>query len=129
PVPAGTKWHRSVPGVLAGRGGLSVREERRVIRQKYLRSSSSPRRNAVFNFLRMTEVNRMIQLKLVGWNKGLQTVSLIRAVCECANIPLPSAKALVENLLAGNSVTIEFLDRATMERFREVATSLGVTCG
>jgi hypothetical protein len=70
----------------------------------------------------------MIELRLVGWSKGLQTVSLIRAICEYAGAPLPTAKLLVEDLLAGHPVTVSLPDKTALERFRHVASSLGGIC-
>ena len=70
----------------------------------------------------------MITLKLIGWQRGLQTVSLISAICEHSGISLPQAKAKVEDLLAGQVVTIEFSEMEKMKAFRQEATGMGAKC-
>ena len=70
----------------------------------------------------------MTALKLVGWEKGIKTVSLINAICEYTGSSLSQAKSLVEELLAGKAITIEFADDATMKAFRSRAISFGTRC-
>jgi len=70
----------------------------------------------------MTEVN------IVGWRKGLLTVSLIRAMHDHAGIRLREAKALVEELLSGRSIAVSFTDAAQADAFRALASRLGAHC-
>jgi hypothetical protein len=70
----------------------------------------------------------MIELELIGWNKGLRTVSLITAICEYAGLALPEAKVLVEELLDGRTITIGFSGQSKMEAFRRIALQLGAKC-
>jgi hypothetical protein len=70
----------------------------------------------------------MIELRLVGWKKGLQTISLIHAVREYAGTPMSGAKSIVEDLLRGQVMTLQFSDRTKMETFRDLAEKLGVIC-
>ena len=70
----------------------------------------------------------MTEVRLVGWNKGLQTVSLIKAICDHAGVSLSEAKFLVEELLDGRSVAVSFANAAKMNEFREVARRLGARC-
>ena len=70
----------------------------------------------------------MITLTLVGWEKGLQTVSLINAIREHGDASLPQAKAMVESLLAGQIVAVEFTDVAKKEAFRRAAIGFGAKC-
>jgi hypothetical protein len=67
-------------------------------------------------------------LKLTGWEKGIQTVSLIAAIREHGDVSLSKAKKQVEDLLGGEMVEIEFADPERMESFRRVALNLGARC-
>jgi hypothetical protein len=67
-------------------------------------------------------------VKLIGWTRGMQTVSLIKAICEYSGASLSDAKAKVESLLDDQPVTIEFPDAGRKEAFRNVATGLGARC-
>jgi hypothetical protein len=70
----------------------------------------------------------VITLKLIGWEKGLQAVSLMSAIREHSDASLVQAKAMVEGLLAGQVITIGFSDAARMEAFRRTARDLGAKC-
>jgi hypothetical protein len=70
----------------------------------------------------------MTTLKMIAWNKGLQTVSLIEAVRQYSTGSLIRAKSAVERLLAGESVTLEFDSEATKDEFRKKAEALGAIC-
>ena len=70
----------------------------------------------------------MTSLKLIGWDKGLQTVSLVNAIRQFADVSLSQAKQMAEKFLAGEIVTIEFSDSAKMESFRRVALDIGAKC-
>lgn len=67
-------------------------------------------------------------LRLIGWEKGLQTVSLIRAIRECGDLSLSESKQMVESLLDGQTVAIEFVDLERMSDFRRIASGLGAIC-
>ena len=67
-------------------------------------------------------------LRLIGWEKGIQTVSLIRAIREYGDLSLSESKQMVESLLDGRIVAIEFVDLARMNAFRHIASGLGATC-
>jgi hypothetical protein len=70
----------------------------------------------------------MTEVRLVGWRKGLRTVSLIQAMYHHAGIRLPEAKALVEDLLAGRPVAVSFTNAAHADAFRALASRLGAQC-
>ncbi len=70
----------------------------------------------------------MTALRLVGWEKGAQTVSLMAAVREYGDVSLAQAKNMVEALLDGKIVVIEFADLVKMETFRRVAIEAGAKC-
>lgn len=67
----------------------------------------------------------MTTLTMTSWKKGLQTVSLIEAVKLHSTGSLIRAKAEVELLLAGQSVTLEFASDAAKDEFRRKAEALG----
>jgi ribosomal protein L7/L12 len=67
----------------------------------------------------------MTEVRLVGWRKGLQVVSLIKAMYNYAGVRLPEAKALVEELLSGRSIAVSFTDAAQADAFRALASTLG----
>jgi hypothetical protein len=54
----------------------------------------------------------VIILKPGGWERGLQSLSVMNAIREHSDASLSRAKAIVESLLAGQVVTIEFRDEA-----------------
>lgn len=70
----------------------------------------------------------MITLRLIGWEKGIQAVSLINAIREHSDFSLSQSKEMVESLLEGQIVAIDFLDSAKMHAFRRVAIDLGARC-
>lgn len=70
----------------------------------------------------------MTTLEVTAWEKGLQTVSLIEAVKEYSTGSLIRAKALVEKLLAGERVKLEFETEWKKEAFKTKAESLGAVC-
>lgn len=70
----------------------------------------------------------MTTLRLIGWDKGLQTVSLISDIHEFSDVSLSQAKGMVEKLLSGEIVELEFSELEKMQSFRRVALSTGVKC-
>lgn len=68
----------------------------------------------------------MTTLEMTSWKKGLQTVSLIEAVKEFSTGSLVEAKALVEKLLAGEAVKLEFETESKRAKFQRRAESFGV---
>ena len=68
----------------------------------------------------------MNKVRLKGWKSGLNKVDLNRLLREHANVSLQRAKTLVDGLLGGEEIVVEFSSRATAEVFREVALDLGV---
>ncbi len=70
----------------------------------------------------------MTEVRIGGWRPGLLTVSLIQALREHAEIDLPDAKALVEELLAGRSIRVSFTDARQAGAFRALASHLGAQC-
>ena len=69
----------------------------------------------------------MTTLTISSWQKGLQTVSLIEAVKQYSTGSLIRAKAEVERLLAGQSVTLQFASESDKNEFRRKAEALGAT--
>jgi len=67
----------------------------------------------------------MTKLTMTSWKKGLQTVSLIEAVKQYSTGSLIRAKAEVERLLAGESVSLEFSSESARDEFREKAEACG----
>jgi hypothetical protein len=70
----------------------------------------------------------MTEVKIVGWRKGLLTVSLIQAIQQHTAIRLREAKALVEELLAGRSIAVSFTDGSQADAFRTLVVKLGAQC-
>jgi ribosomal protein L7/L12 len=70
----------------------------------------------------------MTEVRLVGWSPGLKSVSLIKAICDHAGVPLREAKGLVEDLMAGHAIVVSFTDAARRDDFRELACRLGAQC-
>jgi ribosomal protein L7/L12 len=64
-------------------------------------------------------------LRIVGWTKGLQTVSLIKAVRAATGVGLKDAMALVDGLMTGGEIEIQFRNKDDMIKFFEDASSLG----
>jgi hypothetical protein len=67
----------------------------------------------------------MIKVKLIGWKKGLQTISLIKLTQQLSNNSLSSAKDLIEQLISGKEVTLTFQDESTSDKFKKEAAILG----
>jgi len=70
----------------------------------------------------------MTTLEITGWKKGMDTVSLIKAVQRYSTRSLSKAKTLVEDVLSGDSIVLEFADEETRELFRREASKLGAIC-
>jgi hypothetical protein len=66
----------------------------------------------------------MTNVTLIGWRPGIQTVSLILAVKEQVG-SLKAAKALVESLIDGQEITIQFDDTKVAVQFCTSAEQLG----
>jgi hypothetical protein len=47
-------------------------------------------------------------LRIIGWTKGLQTVSLIKAVRAAKGVALKDAMTLVDGLITGGEIEIQF---------------------
>ena len=71
----------------------------------------------------------MTTLRLVGWNKGIRSVSLVVAIKEHSTGSLSEAKRLVERLMAGDEVTLAFSDESTRHTFSVLAEELGAVIG
>jgi len=67
----------------------------------------------------------MRTLRLTGWKPGLRTVSLIEAVRHCSTGSLASAKQAVEELLAGEEVTLTFANDSVRSEFLRRAEACG----
>lgn len=67
----------------------------------------------------------MSTIRLVGWTKGVKSVSLIEAVSTYSTGSLISAKKLVDSLLDGECVTLNFSDINQKDQFRVLAESYG----
>jgi hypothetical protein len=65
-------------------------------------------------------------LVMKSWMKGLETVSLIKAVNEYSTGSLSTAHAQVTRFLDGERVTLEFASEAISDEFRRKAEALGV---
>lgn len=70
----------------------------------------------------------MTTLEMTSWKVGLQTVSLIKAVRQYSTGSLSRAKADVERLLTGETVSLQFDSESKKEQFRKEAEMLGVIC-
>ena len=70
----------------------------------------------------------MTTLQIAGWKKGMNTVALMKAVQHHSTGSLATAKTLVEDLLAGKEVVLEFADEDARESFRREAAQLGAIC-
>ncbi len=70
----------------------------------------------------------MMTLEITSWKKGLQTVSLIRAIKEYSTESLVRAKDEVERLLDGEAIRLEFQTAAARDEFKKKAESLGAIC-
>ena len=71
----------------------------------------------------------MTALQLIGWRPGIKSVSLIRAMKEHATGSLTESKRLLEDLLDGKTVTLEFRTEEEKEKFRLLAEELGAVTG
>jgi len=70
----------------------------------------------------------MITLDVTGWRKGLDVVALIKAVQLHSTGSLAKSKILVEDILAGKVITLEFQNEEAREKFRKEANALGAVC-
>ena len=68
----------------------------------------------------------MTTLHLVGWQKGLKTVSLIAAIRRSSGLSLFEAKRAVERLLDGERIELIFATEVAAKEFQREATGLGV---
>lgn len=67
----------------------------------------------------------MISLELIGWNKGIKTVSLIEITSFYSTHSLIKAKNIVDQLLEGKSVTLYFEDEISRNEYHKKAENLG----
>ncbi len=68
----------------------------------------------------------MVVLELIGWRPDLLAVSLIVAISDYSpSHSLVEAKKLVDDLLAGNVISLHFDSDKAREEFRLIAESLG----
>jgi len=70
----------------------------------------------------------MTSITMTGWRRGLQTVSLTQLVRQYSTGSLIRAKAEVERLLDGESVTLKFASDEKKAEFKEKAEALGAIC-
>lgn len=69
----------------------------------------------------------MISLTMVGWKKGLLTISLILAVRDYSSADtLTDAKKEVERLLDGERVVLEFASDELRDEFQRLSEPMGV---
>jgi hypothetical protein len=68
----------------------------------------------------------MTTLQMIGWKPGVQTVSLVQLIRDASTGSLTAAKQLVDDLLNGSPVEIQFSTPEQAQDFRERAESLGV---
>lgn len=65
--------------------------------------------------------------RLVSWGKEVQSVTLIVALRDHSVLrTLESSRAVVESMFKGQRPTIEFPNLAALQRFEEIAESMGV---
>ena len=67
----------------------------------------------------------MTTLRLIGWRKGLRSVSLVTAIVEHAGTSLVHAKGCLERLLDGEQVALTFRDEHQRDKFRALAEEFG----
>ena len=70
----------------------------------------------------------MITLEIESWKTGLRTVPLIEAVKQHSTGSLVTAKAEVERLLAGETITLHFVTEGEKKSFRTIAETCGAIC-
>ncbi len=69
----------------------------------------------------------MTTLTMVGWKKGLLTISLILAVRDYSSADtLTDAKREVDRLLDGELVVLEFASDELSDEFRRLSEPMGV---
>lgn len=71
----------------------------------------------------------MTTLTMTSWKKGLQVISLTKAVKQYSTGSLIQAKTEVERLLAGEQVTLRFESESAKNVFRRRAEELGAIIG
>lgn len=71
----------------------------------------------------------MTTLRLVGWKKGLRTVSLVEAVMRYSTGSLVASKQLIDELLDGREVVLSFPDEIGRDEFARLAEELGAVVG
>ncbi len=69
-----------------------------------------------------------MKVTLTGWKTGLKTVSLIEAIKAHSGLGLVASKALVDELLEGEVMSLEFESKENAITFQKVAQSLGAIC-
>jgi len=68
----------------------------------------------------------MIELRMIGWKKGLLTISLIQLTRKFSTTKsLVTAKADIEKLLDGEVVVLAFPDEEARNMFKKEAIALG----
>jgi ribosomal protein L7/L12 len=69
----------------------------------------------------------MLIVKVVGWEPGMLTISLIKLVRETTGKDLAQAKAVVDALLDGQSFDVCFEDEEAAKGFADRLKAIGCT--
>ena len=69
---------------------------------------------------------RVIRVTMQGWEHGFLGVSLVRLLRDQAGYRLFTAKDMLNRLMAGDVVEVEFDLESKAEEFRRLARGLGV---
>lgn len=67
-------------------------------------------------------------VKLIGWEEGMQKISLTKLQMEFFELSLKEAKTNVDKLLDGNTIEIEVKSDTKAKHFIRKASDIGVLC-
>ena len=70
----------------------------------------------------------MARLAITGWKTGLDKVELNRLLRQHAGLKLHEAKQAVDELLEGQTVTVECSDPASASSLCRAARAIGAVC-
>jgi ribosomal protein L7/L12 len=71
----------------------------------------------------------MNKIQITGLRYGAKVVSLVSEVKRLAGVSLTEAKSIVERVIDGEAVVLEFKDEETLREFRVAAENLGAETG
>ncbi|WP_075090792.1 hypothetical protein [Verrucomicrobium spinosum] len=71
----------------------------------------------------------MNKIQITGVRYGAKVVSLVSEVKRLAGVSLTEAKSIVERVIDGEAVVVEFKNEETLREFRVAAENLGAETG